>query len=549
MFKHLDYSRGWDDYWRDHPEGYSPQEQMINWAGQLNAMIDFFNKYFDVDLTEYATDVMEGWYFDGRLEDIINEVLFTSKADKTTVNALLAENVEIAKRLNQNDYVGLIKSNTEYDKVKFKKINDNKFVFVAHNSKKAVAYHMVKDVDGEHFRLSLSQLSNVVDKEINKYSAVLADVTGNWNTTNAENWFTSDVGDTFQASVVGDTLYLGHYADDRGGIWEIVIDGDEKNKVIVSTYSDTAISFKKSLIADGLEYKNHSIVGTFKGADPLNTPTDTARGWLKTGGTPSNQFGTLFGHEAEFIEPYADVLEENVVVDGALSLKVGSSAVNWMPEHNQTGTVFTLNTNQHPLQLFVDGNSINADDFETGKWYWCNFVTVFQNLEVRLPDVTYPVAQLKRSHTLNKDGVMSYSASVYFLQDTTVHAGYPLMLSANEDIFSIFVTGLGNTFTSKNDDTYTNAEEEENINVNVALLSGTNRHYIVACKMLNPYTTFRIGQENTAVLGENQFLWNREFAPKYYFKSLEMASMQTGETYKWSGQFAIADIYRVRDYI
>ena len=88
-FQPLDYSRGWDDYWRDHPQGYSPQEQMINWSGQLNTMIDFFNKYFDVDLTEYATDVMEGWYFDGRLDDIINEVLFDSKADKTTVNSLI----------------------------------------------------------------------------------------------------------------------------------------------------------------------------------------------------------------------------------------------------------------------------------------------------------------------------------------------------------------------------------------------------------------------------------------------------------------------------
>ena len=88
-FQPLDYSRGWDDYWRDHPQGYSPQEQMINWSGQLNAMIDFFNEYFGVDLTEYATNVMEGWYFDGRLDEIINEALFNSKADKTTVNSIV----------------------------------------------------------------------------------------------------------------------------------------------------------------------------------------------------------------------------------------------------------------------------------------------------------------------------------------------------------------------------------------------------------------------------------------------------------------------------
>ena len=106
-FKPLDYSRGWDDYWRDHPQGYSPQEQMINWSGQLNAMIDFFNEYFDVDLTEYATDVMEGWYFDGRLDEIINDVLFDSKADKTTVNALIDTLAQTETRLNTGDIYGV----------------------------------------------------------------------------------------------------------------------------------------------------------------------------------------------------------------------------------------------------------------------------------------------------------------------------------------------------------------------------------------------------------------------------------------------------------
>ena len=105
-FKTLDYSRGWDDYWRDHPQGYSPQEQMINWSGQLNAMIDFFNEYFDVDLAEYATDVMEGWYFDGRLDDIINEALFNSKADKTTVNELTSQLADIAINVKKFGAVG-----------------------------------------------------------------------------------------------------------------------------------------------------------------------------------------------------------------------------------------------------------------------------------------------------------------------------------------------------------------------------------------------------------------------------------------------------------
>src|SRR5699024_3430402 len=91
------------------------------------------------------------------------------------------------------------------------------------------------------------------------------------------------VGATFTKTMIGEKFEFNHYANNQGGIFEFIVDGDVENPVTVSTYSATTVSVKTSLIVEGLPFGEHTIVATFKGDDPDNPPSGDAgssRGWV-----------------------------------------------------------------------------------------------------------------------------------------------------------------------------------------------------------------------------------------------------------------------------
>lgn len=138
--------------------------------------------------------------------------------------------------------------------------------------------------------------------------------TGTWDDVVDMDHYTTSVGATFTATFTGTGINLHHYANNQGGIWEFVV--DSKDKVTVSTWNSTGIN-KTSSVFKNLAQGTHTVVATFKGADPEHAPTGgTARGWVRHGTTDFEKTYEVFrarvGDElytcvAEYTSPNASV--------------------------------------------------------------------------------------------------------------------------------------------------------------------------------------------------------------------------------------------------
>jgi hypothetical protein len=61
--------------------------ELVNKVVQkLNEVIEETNEYFKKDLAQYVEDILEGWHADGTLENIINNEVFSSKANADNVH-------------------------------------------------------------------------------------------------------------------------------------------------------------------------------------------------------------------------------------------------------------------------------------------------------------------------------------------------------------------------------------------------------------------------------------------------------------------------------
>lgn len=95
-FKYLRVPETWEQYWTRYPQGYTILEALIDWVSQVNEMTDNINDWnayledfvatFDKNLQDQVVNLLEEWWEDGTLEQIINENIFNMKADKTYVD-------------------------------------------------------------------------------------------------------------------------------------------------------------------------------------------------------------------------------------------------------------------------------------------------------------------------------------------------------------------------------------------------------------------------------------------------------------------------------
>lgn len=91
-FNYLRVPETWRQYWTRYPEGYTILEALIDWVSQVNLMVENQNdwieyledfvKTFDKNVQGTVSKLLNEWYEDGTLADIINNEVFDMKADK-----------------------------------------------------------------------------------------------------------------------------------------------------------------------------------------------------------------------------------------------------------------------------------------------------------------------------------------------------------------------------------------------------------------------------------------------------------------------------------
>ncbi|WP_026694079.1 prophage endopeptidase tail family protein [Peribacillus kribbensis] len=169
-----------------------------------------------------------------------------------------------------------------------------------------------KDIDANNIYTYIKGLGKKLDDpyildKLEDYSSR----TGTWLDLNDPYHATEKVGATFSYSFTGTKIAFRYMVDDKGGMWEFVLDGNDTKKI--STWGKKTGELT-TVLFDGLESKNHTLIATFKGDDPNNKPSTgkgksrgyVAHGTRKTFDVYRNRVGDeVYSCVAEYTSPEA----------------------------------------------------------------------------------------------------------------------------------------------------------------------------------------------------------------------------------------------------
>lgn len=365
---------------------------------------------------------------------------------------------DTSKYQQQVDFVEIIKSRVGFNRFRLKRLTATQPEVVFDDGTKHVTYRFNKDPNDDFYKLNKVFVGDVGDLVISEKDIQAADITGTWNATSmtGNNWYTTQVGATFSGTVTGETIKLTSYTDDRGGIWEFVVDGDTANKATLTTWSSVATSSVQQVIKSGLANTSHTIVATFKGDDPAHAPSSgagTGRGWAYVN-TSLAGFATLLG-----CIKASNPESKRLLIDGsnkefAFSITY-NGVTNWFPEHNGVGTAFKIDD----IQFLVDNVPKDFNALADGAYVdFKSSLVINQHLYCVFSGTN--IAEVWISHYFNRDGAVKWTGKLKVLQAFKVEYGYPLMLPIANENFTEVTTGLYNNRVSDFGGTVYNFDEE-----------------------------------------------------------------------------------------
>ena len=456
------------------------------------------------------------------------------------VKSQLAENM---KYENQVDFIKLMQSFTSYKRLRYKKTATNMMELVADNGTNHVSYQMKKDSNDDFWKLNDCFVGTISDTILN-YQNYTSN-TGTWVTSSPPSYYTTQVGATFTGTTKSSVIKFLHYADDRGGIWEFVIDGDTKNKITISTWSSTIVTTKVDTIIKGLDpNKAHTVEATFKGDDPNHVPSSgagTSRGWCYYDTSSTGQKYTLQGFD-EFNFKSATLLDVDTNKEMALDVTYNGKQ-NWIPDHG-VGTAFVIDA----MKVMLDGVLTDITTLANFQWVECSEIKIIQHVNGRISGVN--VADITVTHFLTKDGILNYNVIFKTLQDILINNHYPLMFPSKADVLNEFVTGLLNSKINAADESYYNFVEERDKVFNCCAVSSTNINYIGVAQLEMPLLSMRVGKITAKpTTGQDLKIWQRAIAPKVYWQSVKGLTLPTGNTLSWAGKVAVATIDNIYNII
>lgn len=338
--------------------------------------------------------------------------------------------------------------------------------------------------------------------------------------------------------VTGEKINFMSMTDNRGGVWEFMLNDDPATIKIVSVYSSTPRYNVSHVIFDGLAYREHKVTAIFKGDDPNNTPSTgagTARGWMYTN-TAEDAYNTLSG-----VMKIGSAESKRLLVDGSNKEFAFSAKYNgqqhWLPEHSSVGTVFYST----PLEIYSDGQQIDFLSQNFSHSIFFSELSVVQNCICRISNTD--IASLKITHSFNMDGACAWSSELKAIESFEIVDGYPLMLPLANETFDTVVSGIHNSKISKYDDTLSYFNVESDKVHSYAAVDKKSSDYIVACKIETPIKSMRLKEtDGHKPINQKMLFSERADFPKLYYHSMFNKSITIGEVYNWSAQIIAAEI-------
>ncbi|MBW8383945.1 MAG: phage baseplate upper protein [Youngiibacter sp.] len=433
---------------------------------------------------------------------------------------------------NQVDFVQFVKDYShKYTKMKFVKVSETAWRVLLNDEMKGITYQFKKDYQDDFIKLDAGYCG-AGDTQIDKDYADVGRLTGTWNTATG-NFYTTVVGATFTLGCMGSKIILYGLAEPRGGMWEIVVDGDTDNKVNVSCYANPQANYA-AVIAENLDPAvEHTVVGTYIGDDPEHAPSSNpSRGYITV--NTGLATGTVTGYEKS-----ATII--NTIL-GAGSNKEFAFAVsknaqsNWIPEHDGVGSAFDVT----PARFYIDGEYTDVGSMPLNTPIDITTFELRQNVLGQVVGVG-DVLDIESIHRIDKSGLLTFNGKAKALTDVSVTA-YPLMLPALAADAKEFITGIMGSKVSLSDESYTYFDAEGDNVFSGVIISSTLKNIAGAGTLKFPTKTYRIGKDNKPVPGQDLFLWNRSTTPKLYWQSMSANPMVLGDYYAWGFDLIIADV-------
>ena len=463
----------------------------------------------------------------------------------------------IKKQIDYTEY--LTKSSPFKSKMSVKIQYGTQRVFwvnIAVSDTKGIAYAFRKNANDDYILLMEGVLGNITPVQAVVESKNYETKTGTFDENYPPNFWTTQVGATISATFTGTRIDFNSYADNRGGIWEFVLDEGtpgEQRKTI-STYSSSPVAIKTQTLFSGLDDKKHTIKGIFKGDDPSNPPATgagTARGWVFVGGLrPQDTSRTFDIYRDTFdITKTDDVLYSYSNKEFAISCRpFGSTeAYQFVPEHNYIGTAFKVTD----AKLLVDGKEVI---WKSGNFYMdvetVQLIQKVNGIHPSYPD--NPLMEITTIHTI-KNGVVTISGKIKFLQKTEVDKGYAIMIPYFTSFAKKIKTSLDNVYAVITDNpNYKEYWAEGDKVKSLAIINdvdmGEKENLALTCTIDNFDITMRNGKPYRG----SPFSWIEHRSStmgKIYFQQFQNAVIEAGDEYRFDGRFSICYIPGVNQFV
>ncbi|WP_440221164.1 hypothetical protein [Dietzia sp. MNB45] len=267
---------------------------------------------------------------------------------------------------------------------------------------------------------------------------------GSWVTGQAIQ-YTTAVGATMEWStttVVGDTIYMGLYGDDRGG--QLTVE-------IVGTSTSTTVSTWRAVGQRGtVELFTSPVSGTvtiratFTGADPAHAPTGgTARGWAHDPAHANSP--DQFRVEGVMLQPAPETLLSKASNrDVAINVAPVGGSAQFIPYHG----VDTEERIDDPIFL-LDGTEIDVEAASVGTEWAGSTLDVIQHFYGLNHTVTpdQRVVEVWSRQRVHSSGKASIQVRLTALVDlTTTWSVFGLMLPAEGTIFDEIIASDGRSW-------------------------------------------------------------------------------------------------------
>lgn len=370
-------------------------------------------------------------------------------------------------------------------------------------------------------------------KDPSIYNATLGE---NWLNTSGNNPYTTTIDTTLTINFSGTGFDVRIYGDNRGGIWEISVDGTGWGTI--STWEATG-GFYTRTGPRGFVDGPHVATLRFAGADPANAPAGGVgpRGWIARMGESAfmlpHEFGTL---RATHVKPlYTTVL--GIGLPGSnheaaiqyLPTGSGLTAEFW-PRHVAGANVMTMLARH----LSIDGKTYDINQLSP-VWRTAHRVDIAQSfITHHSGNVALKTADGFMRSSITPSGY-EYDLTLDWVSPVTVTTGYGVMCPASFVDVALLNSGEQVDLSAHDDSMITVTNPGDS-----GWLTDPSHPYAVAWDMRNYVVSSRLGRPGyTKDWCRVQTRNGANRPAKFYGWIASSANVPAGERMHFSGRYKI----------